>query len=205
MAIGRGHERACAVQVPRALNVIVEGQEQEAVGIAQRVEHPRQGTAGRYNLPAAHAPRAIEHERHIPRPARGAGAGAGGWHDRQRKGTGAAVAGTLAIGVERQCRADRRSIQAEPDDEVAVEPLAGVDADPQTPGPSSTRTACRLQRTSATEPAASYSSSSSRSCTGFGKPGSRTGGVIREASGTASVSETVPSPTDGPGSGVPGM
>ncbi len=40
--------------------------------------------------------------------------------------------------------------------------------------------------------------------TGFGNPGSSTGGVIREASGTTSVSNAYPSPTDGPSSGVPG-
>ena len=41
--------------------------------------------------------------------------------------------------------------------------------------------------------------------TGFGKPGSSTGGEIREASGTASVSGSVPVPTFSPGSAVPGM
>jgi hypothetical protein len=39
---------------------------------------------------------------------------------------------------------------------------------------------------------------------GFGKPGSNTGGVMREASGTASVSSVWPEPAGGPGSGVPG-
>ena len=40
--------------------------------------------------------------------------------------------------------------------------------------------------------------------TGFGKPGRSTGGVMREASGTASVSGAHPSPTLDP-IGVPGM
>jgi hypothetical protein len=39
----------------------------------------------------------------------------------------------------------------------------------------------------------------------LGKPGSSTGGVILEASGTASVSGTVPAPTGAPSSGAPGM
>jgi hypothetical protein len=41
--------------------------------------------------------------------------------------------------------------------------------------------------------------------TGFGKPGSSTGGVILDASGTASVSGSVPDPTGSPSSGAPGM
>ena len=41
--------------------------------------------------------------------------------------------------------------------------------------------------------------------TGLGKPASRTGGEIRDASGTSPVSRAVPVPTDGPDSGTPGI
>ena len=40
--------------------------------------------------------------------------------------------------------------------------------------------------------------------TGLGMPGKSTGGEIRDASGTASVSAATPSPACSPGSGAPG-
>ena len=74
-----------------------------------------------------------------------------------------------------------------------------------TPSRSSSTTACRLDRTAPrSRPAGSIWTLMERS-TGLGKPGSRTGGVIREASGTASVSGSVPNPTGSPSSGAPGM
>jgi hypothetical protein len=69
----------------------------------------------------------------------------------------------------------------------------------------SSTAACRLDRTAPTfRPAGSIWTLIDRS-TGLGKPGSSTGGVILEASGTASVSGSVPDPTGSPSSGDPGM
>ena len=73
------------------------------------------------------------------------------------------------------------------------------------PSRSSVTTACRLERRAPrSRPAGSIRTLIDRS-TGLGKPGSSTGGVIREASGTASVSGSVPGPTGSPSSGDPGM
>ena len=73
------------------------------------------------------------------------------------------------------------------------------------PSRSSSTTVCRLDRTApSSRPAGSIRTLIDRS-TGFGKPGSSTGGVILEASGTASVSGSVPDPTGSPSSGAPGM
>ena len=41
--------------------------------------------------------------------------------------------------------------------------------------------------------------------TGFGNPGSSTGGLIRDASGTASVSAATPPPVGAPPNGLPGI
>ena len=73
------------------------------------------------------------------------------------------------------------------------------------PSRASSTTACRLDRTAPTSrPAGSIRTLIDRS-TGLGKPGSSTGGEILEASGTASVSGSVPCPTGSPSSGDPGM
>jgi hypothetical protein len=70
---------------------------------------------------------------------------------------------------------------------------------------SSIAVACSVDRTPASgRPAESTSTSRDRS-TGFGKPGSSTGGEMRDASGTSSVSSAVPSPTCSPSTGRPGM
>ena len=66
-------------------------------------------------------------------------------------------------------------------------------------------TTCRLDRTAPRVSPAGSSSIWAESGTGFGKPGSSTGGVIRDASGTASVSGAVPSPTGWLGREAPGM
>jgi hypothetical protein len=60
--------------------------------------------------------------------------------------------------------------------------------------------ACRLDRIISIGNPAGSTSMVRASRTGFGKPGSRTGGVMREASGTAAVSGEVPVPTGGPSS-----
>jgi hypothetical protein len=75
----------------------------------------------------------------------------------------------------------------------------------RTPPRTSSLTVCRLARTSpiGTPPASRVTPMARR--TGFGQPGSSTGGVMRDASGTASVSAAVPSPARGPGSSRPGM
>ena len=41
---------------------------QNRSAVAERVDHPRHGAAGRHDLPAFHASRSVEHEGHGPRP-----------------------------------------------------------------------------------------------------------------------------------------
>ena len=78
-------------------------------------------------------------------------------------------------------------------------------------GPSAVTTLCRLlriRRGHSASPAATLGGSSSTlsdNATGLGKPGSKTGGVTREASGTWSVSGVVAAPTEGPSKGIPGV
>ncbi len=71
--------------------------------------------------------------------------------------------------------------------------------------PACSAVACRLLRIPVSGSPAGSMSALSVSRTGFGKPGSSTGGLIRDASGTASVSAATPLPAAAPGSGWPGM
>ena len=107
--------------------------------------------------------------------------------------------------MQSQGRPDRGVAESKPQDEVAVEPLAG-----DTVESAGSRRTARRRRVQAA-PNVSHRRIAVVQIDGqaeayrVGKPASSTGGVIREASGTASVSAAVPPPTGGPGNGVPGM
>ena len=73
------------------------------------------------------------------------------------------------------------------------------------PSPSAVAaTSCRLEEIASGVSPGPLSRARSATRTGLFRPGSRTGGVTRDASGTSSVSDAHPSPTQGPGSGSPG-
>ena len=126
-----------------------------------------------------------------------------GWHNRQGERPFAPVG---RIRVQGHGGMDLGPAETKPEDEIAIEPLSGIQPDPPIAVAGVLRRRREgYERTSSTSAPPSCSSISRLRRTGLGKPGSSTGGLIREASGTASVSTAVPSPTEGPGNGTPGM
>ena len=111
----------------------------------------------------------------------------------------------VGVGMKRQRRPHAITPEPEPEDEIAVQPLAWLKdqsgALPVLFPPDREQADAQVIAAAAV----SYRSIVSESRTGLGKPGSKTGGEIREASGTALVSTAVPSPTDGPLRGTPGI
>ena len=157
-------------------------------------------TTGGHDLPAFHAARAIQDEGDIPRPRSGHGCcfpwqAARSSAQSCRRGHCHRRRGGATVPADRGSHPRRNRTMKSP--ARCAPARRRCPRIRQTPGPSSTRTACRLganpqpSRVACTAPAPA-------DCAGFGKPGRRTGGEIREASGTAYVSSAVPSPTDGP-------
>ena len=62
--------------------------------------------------------------------------------------------------MQRQCRPDRRVAESKPQDEVAIEPLAGEKPDSPVAVARLVAAACRLDRTSSTGALPSWSSTS---------------------------------------------
>ena len=194
--VGRGGK--VQGQAGRSFDYVIERENGEPVSLAQGVDHPCHRPAGRHDLPASHASGAVEHEHDVAGPA---GELDPRWGDqRQRERSRAAVA--FAVGMEGQrgvdgaagSRLPRRNRRMKSRSRRSPDRAESGESPLSLP-PGSRAGSTGRHRCNAAVARTGRSPVERR--TGLGKPGSSTGGEIREASGTASVSTAVPSPTDG--------
>ena len=109
-------------EVGRVLDPVVERQRGEPVGRGQGVHDPGRGPAGGDHLPALHAAGAVEHQHHVARAGR---------RGRGRRQHGQPEGALLPLRIAGHGQGVRGPVGlpvGQPQDEVAVGPLPGLDA-----------------------------------------------------------------------------
>ena len=112
-----------AAELRRRFDAIVEGVDGEAIVFGERIDHARQRSPCRHDLPAAHAAGAIQHEDDI------AAHRLPCLRNRRNQRQQERALRTVAVGLQRQRRDQPILSDAETQDKIAVEPFAGLQAE----------------------------------------------------------------------------